>query len=57
MHCSVVVVEAGLTAQLLLSLLQTYSFIREFTDKPMSTQEAIISNVAKAVVDVDAGTG
>lgn len=34
---------------------QTYLFIRQFTDRPMTTLEATAGCVAKAVMDVDAG--
>jgi hypothetical protein len=36
-------------------MLQAWNFIRDFTDKPMSTLEALLSNLAKAVLDVNAG--
>jgi hypothetical protein len=34
---------------------QAYAYIREFTDKPMSTRQAVLANVSKNVVDTDAG--
>jgi len=34
---------------------QAYSFIREFTDRPMTTLEASAGCAAKAVLDLDAG--
>jgi hypothetical protein len=35
--------------------LQHFSYIREFTDRPMNSRQAVLANVAKNVVDTDAG--
>lgn len=32
---------------------QNYDFVRDFTDKPMSTEEAMVSCAAKDAIDVD----
>jgi hypothetical protein len=34
---------------------QVQSFISEFTDRPMTTEEGVLSSVAKNVVDIEAG--
>lgn len=38
------------------SVLQAFQWIRDFTDRPMTTRQAVLANVAKNVVDTDAGT-
>lgn len=40
---------------LLLPALQHFQYIREFTDRPMDSRQAILGNVAKNVIDTDAG--
>jgi hypothetical protein len=35
---------------------QAFQWIRDFTDRPMTTRQAVLANVAKNVVDTDAGT-
>ncbi len=35
--------------------LQHFQYIREFTDRPMTSRQAVLANVAKNVVDTDAG--
>lgn len=37
------------------ALLQNFQYIREFTDRPMDSRQAVLANVAKNVVDTDAG--
>ncbi|KAF8059377.1 hypothetical protein HT031_005182 [Scenedesmus sp. PABB004] len=34
---------------------QAFQFIRAFTDRPMSSRQALLANVAKNVIDTDAG--
>ncbi|KAF6260138.1 pyruvate kinase [Scenedesmus sp. NREL 46B-D3] len=34
---------------------QHFSYIREFTDRPMNSRQAVLANVARNVVDTDAG--
>jgi hypothetical protein len=34
---------------------QAFQYIRDFTDRPMTTRQAVLANVAKNVVDTDAG--
>jgi hypothetical protein len=34
---------------------QAFQWIRDFTDRPMTTRQAVLANVAKNVVDTDAG--
>ncbi|WIA36024.1 hypothetical protein OEZ86_007385 [Tetradesmus obliquus] len=34
---------------------QHFSYIREFTDRPMTSRQALLANVARNVVDTDAG--
>lgn len=37
------------------NFLQNFQYIREFTDRPMNSRQAVLANVAKSVVDTDAG--
>eukprot|EP00775_Hariotina_reticulata_P004018 gene4018-4268_t len=47
--------KANVAGKFVITATQAFHYIHEFTDKPMSTRQAVLANVSKNVVDTDAG--